>query len=76
MRRSYHNHIGIKIRIQLILNDIRNFQTNEAKQKIADLISYKIPDHIFEICQKVLAYLNDYDEDSAEALVSQLLQTL
>lgn len=68
--------IDIKVRVQLILNDIRNFKTEDAKKKIGELISYKVPEQIFALCQKALYLLNDYDEDSAEALFNQLLQTL
>lgn len=70
------NQLGIKNRLQLILSDIHNFKTEEAKEKISELISHKIPDTIFETCQNALALLNEYDEDSAEAILSTTFKSL
>lgn len=70
------NQLGIKNRLQLILSDIHNFKTEDAKEKISELISHKIPDTVFETCQKALSLLNEYDEDSAEAILTATFKSL
>lgn len=70
------NQIGIKNRLQLILNDLRNFKTEEAKEQLGNLMAFRIPEAVFERCQQIMNLLNEFDESGAEMIIMQTIQML
>lgn len=64
----------INARLLYILDDLTNFKIKESKLKVEDIMKYDVPDYVRADLQIIKIKLDDFDDESAEALTRELLE--
>ena len=63
-------------RLLYILDDLQNFNIEEAKQKIENMLNYALPPNVYDACVTAQQKLDNYDDDEAEKLIQGVLKEL
>ncbi len=63
-------------RLLYILDDLQNFNIEEAKQKIENMLNYALPPNVYDACITAQQKLDNYDDDEAEKLIQGVLKEL
>jgi hypothetical protein len=65
--------LEVSVKMNNVLDDLDKFRTQEAMDKMNDLLTYELPSEQRKCCEQVLACIRDYDDAEAEKLLLQML---